>query len=129
MIKSDGLLEKKKVSNLLSRTCLILCNSQPIDFWAYNGLIGRYQLVCSHSRPYVGFRNLFSPHTKTYISHVRGCCFASKRVVSYRFPLALLVLVSGWTKKRDFNLSSYCNSALGELLSVFLLKLQLTFHY
>lgn len=79
MIKSDRLLEKKKkVSNLLSRTCLILSNSQPIDFWAYNGLIRRYQLVCSlsHSRPYVGFRNLFSPHTKTYISHVRRCCFA-----------------------------------------------------
>ena len=30
MIKSDRLLEKK-VSNLLSRTCLILCNSEPIS--------------------------------------------------------------------------------------------------
>ena len=61
----------------------------------------------------VGFRNLVSPHTNTYILKVTqpfrvwATCgltcgvvvLPSKHVVSYRFPLALLVLVSGWTKK------------------------------
>ena len=69
-------------------------------------------LSLSLSRPYVGFRNLVSPHTKTYILKVTqpfrvwATCgltcgvvvLPSKRVVSYRFLLALLVLVSGWTK-------------------------------